>query len=52
MVVAAHPLVAGQSIGVVVVVQVLKLKVRYHGVIVHCAVHVDAAYIQCSPQHT
>ena len=37
MVVAAHPLVAGLSIGVVVVVQALKLEVGHHGVIVHGA---------------
>ena len=34
-IVAVHPLVADQTIGIVVVVEALKLKVGYHGVIVH-----------------
>ena len=36
MVLAVHPSVADQLIGVVVVVQALKLKLGYHGVIMHC----------------
>ncbi len=42
MFVAVHPLVADQSLGVVVVVQALKLKVGYHSVIVYSVcMHVD-----------